>query len=105
MPRLTGPGILGFLAFVALAVLVVVVHEEFGRKEAFRVSSIVLVVMSVGLAFQEQIHVSFGDYELASLERWRKAYVLAPSRLFGLAIAILPHEVACMVNLRGYVGP
>jgi hypothetical protein len=103
MPRVTGGQLLGFLGFVVLAGTSAMVNSMFGQREAFRFWGICLVLVSSVFALLKRIPVHVGDRELRPLEGWRKAYVLVPSYAIGLAVALFPHEVACAVNLKGYV--
>lgn len=103
MPRSTGAQILGFLGFVVVAGTSAMIYAAFGQREAFRFWGICLVLTSIVFTFMKRIPVSVGKTELRPLEGWRKAYVLVPCYAMGWAVTSFPHEVACAVNLRGYV--
>lgn len=60
-------------------------------------------MVSVVFTFMNRIPVTLGNKDLKPLEGWRKAYVLVPSYAIGVAVSLFPHEVACAVNLKGYV--
>ena len=105
MPRPTGAQVLSFLGFLALAGTWTMVHQVFGQREGFRFWGIALLVTSVIFTLRKQIPVTLGNRELAPLEGRRKAYVLVPCYCVAVAVSFFPHEVACSVNLRGYVCP
>jgi hypothetical protein len=103
MPRITGAHVLGLLGFIALAGVWTMVDRIFGQREAFRLWGIGLLLASVVFTRMRRIPVSFGNKELQPLEGWRKAYVLGPTYTIGIGISLFPHEVACAVNLKGYI--
>lgn len=103
MPRVTGAHVLSFLGFLVLVGIWTMVDRLFGQREAFRLWGIALVVVSVVFTFMRRIPVTIGNTELKPLEGWRKAYVLVPTYAIGMVVAFFPHEVACAVNLKGYI--
>lgn len=103
MPRITGAHVFGFLGFVVLAGLWAMVDRVFGQREAFRFWGIGLLAVSVVFTFIRSIPVTLGSKELAPLEGWRKAYVLVPTYAISIVVIVFPHEVACAVNLKGYI--
>jgi hypothetical protein len=103
MPRITGAQVLGFLGFIVLVVVWTMVDAIFGQREAFRVWGFGLLLMSVVFTVLRRIPVTLGNKEIAPLEGWRKAYVLVPTYAIGICVSLFPHEVACAVNLKGYI--
>jgi hypothetical protein len=103
MPRITGAHVLGFLGFLALAGVWAMVDRMFGQREAFRLWGIGLLIVSVVFTIMRRIPVSLGSKDLEPLEGWHKAYVLVPTYAIGLGVCLFPHEVACAVNLKGYI--
>ena len=103
MPRITGSQVLGFVWFLVLAGSWIIVDRMFGQREAFRLWGIGLLVVSVVFTFMRRIPVRLGNRQLEPLEGWRKAYVLAPTYAIGICVTLFPHEVACAMNLKGYL--
>ncbi|MCZ8072778.1 MAG: hypothetical protein O9341_01480 [Paucibacter sp.] len=103
MPRITGGQVLSFLGFLVLVGVWTIIDRVFGQREAFRFWGLMLLVTSLAFTFMKRIPVTVGNTELKPLEGWRKAYVLIPTYAIGLAVTAFPHEVACAVNLKGYV--
>ena len=103
MPRITGSQVLSFLAFLVLVGAWTTIDRIFGQREAFRFWGLVLLSVSVVFTFMRRVPVRVGNTELKPLEGWRKAYVLVPMYAIGLAVCLFPNEVACAVNLRGYI--
>lgn len=99
----SGGKILGFVGFLLLAGVWTIVHEWFGQTAGFRFWGLALVVTSLVFTVRRTIPVTLGNTELTPLEGWRKAYVLIPTYLIGAAVSLWPHQVACAINLRGYV--
>jgi hypothetical protein len=99
----SGGKLLGFVGFLLLAGLWTMVHNLFGQTEGFRFWGLGLLVVSVVFTVQRTIPVTLGNKELRPLEGWRKAYVLGPTYLIGVAVSLWPHEIACAINVRGYV--
>jgi hypothetical protein len=99
----SGGKILGFVAFLLLAGAWAMVHELFGQTAGFRVWGIALLLTSVIFTVRRNIPVTLGRTKITPLEGWRKAYVLVPTYCIGAAVALWPHQVACTVNLRGYL--
>lgn len=100
---LTGGKILGLAAMAILVFVWYMVGHYFGQTEAFRVWGLALLLYSVGSSFRKSIPVSLGDREIEPLEGWRRAYVLVPTFALGALVSVFPHEVACSINLKGYV--
>ena len=103
MPRITGAQVLGFVGFVVMAVGWIIVDRLFGQREAFRLWGIALLVVSVVFTFMRRIPLTLGNRQVEPLEGWRKAYVLVPTYAIGVCVTLFPHEIACAVNLRGYI--
>lgn len=95
--------VLRFLAFVALVALAYFIQDRFGQTEGVRFWGIGLLVTSLVFTFLPRIPVFMGNRELAPLEGWRKAYVLAPAYAIAILVTAFPHQVACAVHLKGYV--
>jgi hypothetical protein len=103
MFRITRAQVLSLLGFVVLCGVWTMIDRVYGQREAFRFWGVTLVAVSVVLTFMRRIPITVGNTELKPLEGWRKAYVLVPSYAIGVAVSLFPHEIACGVNLRGYV--
>lgn len=103
MPRITGAQVLSFLGLLVLVGVWTIIDRVFGEREAFRFWGLMLLATSLAFTFMKRIPVTVGNTELKPLEGWRKAYVLIPTHAIGLAVSTFPHEVACAVNLKGYV--
>ena len=103
MQLLSGGKILGFVGFVLLAGISVIVHELLGQAAGFRFWGLALLVTSVVFTVRRTIPVTLGNTEITPLEGWRKAYVLVPMYFIGAVVSVWPHQVACAINLRGYV--
>ena len=103
MYRLTGGKILGFLAFAILAAVWHLVGSNFGQTASFRFWGIALLVISLIFTCLKSIPVTLGDKEVEPLVGWRKAYLLIPMYIVGALVSVFPHEVACAVNLKGYI--
>lgn len=103
MPRITGSQVLSILSFLVLVGVSMMIDRNFGQREAFRFWGLIVLATSVAFTFMKRIPVTVGNTELRPLEGWRKAYVLVPTCAIGAAVILFPHEVACAVNLRGYV--
>lgn len=103
MPRPAISRVWGFLAFILLVLLEQFVRGAYGDTEAFRLWGAALLLVSVGLSRLNSIPVYFGPKQVGFLEGWRKLYVLVPSYMIAVLVCAFPHQVACAVNLRGYV--
>ncbi len=99
----SGGKILGFIASILLAAVWYIVHETLGQTEGFRFWGAALLVTAVFFTSRKTIPVTLGQTEIKPLQGWRKAYVLVPSYCIAIAVVLWPHQVACAVNLRGYV--
>jgi len=95
--------VLGLLIFVAALVLVFWGRGREGDVEAFRISGVVFLLVSVGLTFAKRIPVYAGPKLVGALEGWRKAYVLLPSYTIAAAICVFPLQVACALSFRGFI--
>lgn len=93
----------GLAVFIAFAAAWYWVHERFGQTAGLRVWGIALLVVSVVFTIKESIPLSVGATELEPLTGWRKSFVLLPTYLIGLLVAVFPHSSACAVSLKGYV--
>jgi len=78
---------------------------RYGDTEGFRVWGLAILVLSSFYLFVAEIPVAIGFRSLPPLRGWRKAYVIGPAFLIGLAVSLHPHQVACAIHLRGYVCP
>jgi hypothetical protein len=95
--------VVGFFGFFLLAGTSLVVHEWLGQTAGFRFWGLALLVTSIVFTARRTIPVTLGSTELTPLEGWRKAYVLVPTYSIGTVVSLWPHQVACAINLRGYV--
>ena len=103
MKNVTGGQLLGFVGFILLAGAAAMVNSIFGQREAFRFWGICLLGTSMVFTLMKCIPLQIGEGEPRMLEGWRKAYVLFPSYVIGLAVALFPHQIVCAINLKGYV--
>ena len=94
---------IGVVAFVLMAWVWHMVHTIFGPTEGFRFWGFGLLLVSVVFTARDSIPVTVGNKQLKPLEGWRKSYVLVPTYAIGFLVAAFPHQIACAVNLRGYV--
>jgi thiol:disulfide interchange protein len=99
----SGGKILGFFGFVLLAAASFVVHEWLGQAAGFRFWGLALLVAAVVFTARRTIQVTLGNTALTPLAGWRKAYVLVPAYAIGTVVSLWPHQVACAINLRGYL--
>lgn len=97
------PKPVGVFGFVILAVCWAAVTHFFGQTEGVRVWGLGLLVASAYMACLERIPVGIRGLEPSLyLSGARKAFAILPTGIIGALVATFPHEVACMVNLRGY---
>ncbi len=101
--KLASARILGFAGFAALALVWHLVHRFFGQTEGFRIWGIGLLVVSVVFTIRKEISLSIGHRELSPLTGLNKGLVLLPTYAIGTLVTLYPHQVACTVNLKGYV--
>ncbi|WP_428415728.1 hypothetical protein [Methylibium sp.] len=99
----SGGKILGLFGFVLVVGTSIVVHAWLGQAAGFRFWGLALLVTSVVFTARRTIPVTLGNTELTLLEGWRKAYVLVPTYAIGTVVVLWPNQVACTINLRGYV--
>lgn len=93
----------GFLIFVVALLLAFYGRGREGDAEAFRLSGVVFLLVSVGLTFTKRIPVYAGPKLVGVLEGWRKLYVLVPSYSIAAVICAFPQQVACALDFRSYV--
>jgi len=96
--------IAGFVVFVIAGALWLYIYNRFGYAAGDRVWGAAVLISAVLLMFRKTLSVSMGSYQTA-LIGWRKLYVLVPAALFGLLVALYPHETACALHFRHRVCP
>jgi hypothetical protein len=88
-----------FAAFVGMAALWQYVYTRFGDAAGDRVWGAGLLVTAVLLMSRKALPLSIGSVQ-TRLTGWRRLYVLLPAALFGLVVALYPHETACALHFR-----
>jgi len=87
--------VLGWIGFLALAVLLTVVAERFGPDAYLRLWGIALMVTALVMSLRRSIPVYLGRELKAELIGWKKAWVVVPAFALGVAVAAYPHFFWC----------
>jgi hypothetical protein len=93
-----------FAAFAATAALWQYVYVRFGDAAGDRVWGGALLLTAAFWMCRTALPVSIGSFR-TTLTGWRKFYILLPAALFGLTVALYPHETACVLHFRHRVCP
>jgi hypothetical protein len=80
------------------------VYTRFGDAAGDRVWGAGLLITAVLLMFLKALPLSIGSVQTTLTGR-RGLYVLLPAALFGLVVALFPHEAACALHFRHRVCP
>lgn len=93
-----------FVLFISLVISWVVIDYFFGQKEAIQFWGIGLLSVSISFIFLTKLPVGIrGKVASFYLTGWSKAFVIIPGMVLGLSLTFYPHDVACFIELRGYV--